>query len=229
MRLTSLLSGEDLSKLSLSELKDFVRNLPLTANAAEGFRRTGHTPGLGASTTPTVSSATADETIQGGTNLEETNLEETNLDETNLDETNLDETNLDETNLDETNLDETNLDETNLDETNLDETTTISSLNIPLRLMTLGRADSNLLNGNSLHTVEDKSEDSISLNSFLPESLAAGLLLAANVAGTRGWKLGRLSDEDKVIQGNLDELRKMQSSRKYSIWQKQNTENHSNY
>ncbi|MBU2963966.1 calcium-binding protein, partial [Amphritea atlantica] len=54
----------------------------------------------------------------------------------------------------------------------------------------------------------------------LSDSLAIGLLLAANVAGQRGWRLGRLSNEDNVIQGDLQDLRRAQSSRKYSIWQK---------
>ena len=95
-----------------------------------------------------------------------------------------------------------------------DEIIAFSKINTPLA------TDNHSKDGNQIATAEHESEQLIALNSPISNSLAVGLLFVANVAGQRGWKLSRVGDEDKVIQGDLDELRKMQSSRKYSSWQK---------
>jgi hypothetical protein len=53
------------------------------------------------------------------------------------------------------------------------------------------------------------------------EAMAASLLLAASVARKRGWNIVRSSEEEAVIYGDLQDLRKMQSSRKFEVWEKQ--------
>jgi hypothetical protein len=53
------------------------------------------------------------------------------------------------------------------------------------------------------------------------EAMAASLLLAASVARKRGWNIVRSSKEEAVIYGDLQDLRKMQSSRTFEVWEKQ--------
>ena len=70
---------------------------------------------------------------------------------------------------------------------------------------------------------EIKDNYSAAVNEPLSESMAASLLFAANVARKRGWNIVRSSDEEEIIQGDLQELRKMQSSRQYEAWKKQDS------
>jgi Ca2+-binding RTX toxin-like protein len=65
--------------------------------------------------------------------------------------------------------------------------------------------------------IEDNASDS---ETSMPASLAAGLLVAGSVARRRGWDVTGLSRSEKRIQGDLQDLRKTQQSRQFSVWMK---------
>ena len=52
------------------------------------------------------------------------------------------------------------------------------------------------------------------------ELLAASLLVAGSVARQRGWDVAAQGKGDARIQGNLQQLRKTQHSRRYRAWVK---------
>ncbi|SEQ89517.1 hypothetical protein SAMN03080615_03144, partial [Amphritea atlantica] len=164
LRLMPLLNGEELSRMTDSELKEFLRNLPLLG--VEHRRHSGHMAKPGPepeeSKQPAVPVAAEDAIIPA---------------------------------------------------------TAVNQAAETYGSWTPG--DNYSENRSQEDIAEEGGDYSITSNASLSDSLAVGLLLAANVAGQRGWKLGRLSDEEGVIQGDLQDLRKKQSSRKYSIWQKQ--------
>ncbi|MGV7234872.1 MAG: calcium-binding protein, partial [Nitrosomonadaceae bacterium] len=174
LRLTPLLNGEELSRLSDSELKEFLRNLPLLS--VEDSRRTGYQSAAGSSDVPDEPSKTTVPSVEE------------------------------------------------------EEIEPISAFNMPLELnKSQAASDDSLINATQGDITQAQNQYSTSMNASISDTLALGLLGVVNVAGQRGWKLGRLSDEEKVIQGDLEDLRKVQSSRKYSIWQKQDsTENYLN-
>jgi hypothetical protein len=168
LRLTPLLNGEELSRLSDSELKDFLRNLPMVtmdnrhgkseetdSDAGAPFESLLPSPENGNITTP-PSLNVPSELKQYDGSLRE-----------------------------------------------LPTTTR--------RPVTEAGAEATEMQGNY----------SAAMNAPLSESMAASLLFAASVARKRGWNIVSFSDEEEIIQGNLHDLRKMQSSRQYEAWQKQ--------
>jgi len=162
LRLTPLLNGEELSRLSDSELKEFLRNLPLLS--VEGRRGAGHMLASGSAPVTDDSSKTPVPLIEEGDIVHVSAFNKPS-------------------------------------EFNGSQTATDRKL-----IATLG----NITEAENAY-----------LASVDADSLATGLLCAINAAGQRGWKLGRLTNNAKNIQGDLQNLRKLQSSRKYSIWQKQ--------
>ena len=50
--------------------------------------------------------------------------------------------------------------------------------------------------------------------------MAASMLLAARVSRKRGWSVGWLGDGQLQVQGDLGELRKVQSERQFKVWRK---------
>jgi hypothetical protein len=163
LRLMPLLNGEELSRMTDSELQEFLRNLPLLG--VEQRRGSGHlsgsSPAAEESQEPAVPEAAEDAIIPE------------------------------------------------------------TAVNNPAGQNGVwGPTDNHSESGYVGDAADVESEYTLPSDASLSDSLAVGLLLAANVAGQRGWRLGRLSDEESVIQGDLQDLRKTQTSRKYSIWQK---------
>jgi hypothetical protein len=179
LRLTPLLNGEELANMSGSELKEFLRNLPLLA--AEDTRRSGHAHSSssvsapvapGESTNPAVPTVEEDDIIPISAFIMHSQ----------------------------------------------DDSSSLVIEDDAINFAQVGSTEK-----------DNKSSISIEASASLSGTAAAGLLLAANVAGQRGWQVSRLNGEDKVIQGDLQELRKTQSSRKYTLWQKTDcTDKHSN-
>ncbi len=66
----------------------------------------------------------------------------------------------------------------------------------------------------------DSSDESHTLQDSLAASVAASMLLAARVSRKRGWHIGWVGDAGERIQGDLGELRKLQSERQFKIWRK---------
>jgi hypothetical protein len=54
----------------------------------------------------------------------------------------------------------------------------------------------------------------------LAAPMAASMLLAARVSRKRGWSVGWLGDGQQQVQGDLGELRKVQSERQFKVWRK---------
>ena len=219
LRLIPLLNSEDFAKLSDSELKDFLRNLPLIA-AEDGQRRP--LPASEAEPEPEPEEATL--SIKEGEMIPISTVDIPIIEDEMILISTLDipisdgevipiltANTLLKLSFSEI-VDSNKFFVPSVEE---DEIIPISVFNIPLI------SDSISKNGNQLVPEKDVNEFLIPLDASMSSSLAAGLLFVSNVAGQRGWKLCRVGDEDKVIQGDLEKLRKMQSSRKYSIWQRQ--------
>ena len=69
------------------------------------------------------------------------------------------------------------------------------------------------------NSVESSDEPHQSQDS-LAAPMAASMLLAARVSRKRGWHIGWVGDAGERIQGDLGELRKLQSERQFKIWRK---------
>ena len=106
---------------------------------------------------------------------------------------------------------------------------TPSSLDTPLELKQNNDSAKSLPGTNRKQVIDTGAEatemkdDSAAMNAPLSESMAASLVFAASVARKRGWNMARLSDEEEIIQGDLQDLRKMQSSQQYEAWKKQDS------
>jgi len=223
LRLTSLLNREDMAQLSDIELKEFLRNLPLIT--AESSRSSGNasrfaptqttTPEPGEPVRQAVPATPGEPAVPGAADGEgnPTNPALPGTVEGEGAPTNLAAPTVVEGEGTPINPAVPTAAET--------ETMPTSAFYTPLIFDPPWVAESGLQNNNQAVVPEEEAERSPLLEASMPESFVAGLLFVANVAGQRGWKLSRLSDEEKVIQGDLEKLRKMQSSRKYSIWQKQ--------
>ena len=169
LRLTPLLNGEELLRLSDNELKDFLRNLPLLP---------------------------IDNNHADFSNSEQPSNEENNNEELLPD----------------------NNEKIAEEFSNhsilkvIEETQSVDSI------QSLSHSDNKLLAINKVVNSEDS--NTLKTNSFLSEKVAVSLLIAASVANRRGWKLTSPSNEKTLVCGDLQDLRHIQSSRKFDVWKK---------
>jgi len=179
LRLMPLLNGEELSRLSDNELKDFLRNLPLLT---ETNQRHGQSEGT------TTQSEIAVPSPEGDTLTTPSEFkvpsEGKQIDGTQ-------------------------------------EPDKAKQLDDVLEDLTV--INKYLKTGVAFEGREITASYQTSMNAPDSDSMAASLLVAANVASKRGWNILRSNDEEAIIQGNLQELRKMQSSQKFKIWQRQDS------